>query len=240
MGTASSTAGTQRQNAGGDAIALRLHNTDVVTFYPNGSLVLDSGGWLTPTTKERMNRVSTLRVWQERGQWYFTWMSNPPWYAENPGTAYLYADGVRLGPRGGVDGARKRNEKQDKEAQALSRRVAKYAKAFAAALIAGDVPAPSGGDCWFCCMVTESGLSLGKASGNPDHIKSHIEDSYFVPSLLVRAVDAFPVSEVAKWSIGSRWQDGGEPAGEWADGIAQEQIASSVRRYVRRQLGLAS
>ena len=37
-------------------IAVRLHNTDVLLFRPNGSIVLNSGRWRTTTTKDRMNR----------------------------------------------------------------------------------------------------------------------------------------------------------------------------------------
>lgn len=34
--------------------AVRLHNTNVVTFYSNGDVTLDTGGWLTRTTLHRM------------------------------------------------------------------------------------------------------------------------------------------------------------------------------------------
>lgn len=37
------------------SIGIRLHNTDVVTFYPNGDFKLNSGGWHTMTTKDRIN-----------------------------------------------------------------------------------------------------------------------------------------------------------------------------------------
>ena len=39
----------------GEDYAVRLHETDVVTFHMDGSVTLDSGGWLTVTTKARMN-----------------------------------------------------------------------------------------------------------------------------------------------------------------------------------------
>lgn len=41
------------------AYAIRLHGTDVVTFMPDDSIRLDSGGWQTPTTRERIG--SALR-----------------------------------------------------------------------------------------------------------------------------------------------------------------------------------
>lgn len=37
-------------------IAIRLHQTDILTFYPCGSVVVKTGGWETVTTKGRINR----------------------------------------------------------------------------------------------------------------------------------------------------------------------------------------
>lgn len=54
-----------------DSFAVRLHNTEVVTIYPDGSYRLDSGGYRTVTTKDRINRYGPVRVYAERGVWYF-------------------------------------------------------------------------------------------------------------------------------------------------------------------------
>ncbi len=35
--------------------AYRLHDTDIVTYMPNGDIKLDTGGWDTMTTRKRMN-----------------------------------------------------------------------------------------------------------------------------------------------------------------------------------------
>ena len=67
-----------------DYIAVRLHNTEVVRAYPNGDIILDSGGWHTPTTKDRMNQYVSNRIWQEAGRWYL----------RHDGKQYLYADRV--------------------------------------------------------------------------------------------------------------------------------------------------
>lgn len=40
---------------GRDEVAVRFHQTNIVTFYPNGDIVLVNGGWYTPTTSARMN-----------------------------------------------------------------------------------------------------------------------------------------------------------------------------------------
>ena len=52
-----------------ECIAVRLHNTDIVKFYSDGSTVLYSGGYRTVTTKERINHFIKGRIFQEKGQW---------------------------------------------------------------------------------------------------------------------------------------------------------------------------
>lgn len=56
-----------------EAVAIRLHRTDVVIFRPDGSIVLNSGGWRTVTTLDRINAVLPARyfVRQRKGEWYF-------------------------------------------------------------------------------------------------------------------------------------------------------------------------
>jgi hypothetical protein len=47
-------------------IAVRLHNTDVVTLYSDGRVVLNSGGWRTSTTAQRINSYSPVGVFQHK------------------------------------------------------------------------------------------------------------------------------------------------------------------------------
>jgi len=56
----------------GENIALKLHNTDIVMLYPNGDMTLNTGGWYTVTTKERINRVlpRVFYLHQEKGRWF--------------------------------------------------------------------------------------------------------------------------------------------------------------------------
>jgi hypothetical protein len=51
-----------------------LHNTAIVTKQDN-ALVLNTGGWFTPTTKKYMNKGSALfdipfTVYQKNGKWF--------------------------------------------------------------------------------------------------------------------------------------------------------------------------
>lgn len=72
----------------GDRV-IRLHLTDIVTIRRNGTIVLDSGGYRTKTTKERMNQYlpAGQRVWAEKGIWYIN-MSN--------GAKKPFVDGMKV------------------------------------------------------------------------------------------------------------------------------------------------
>lgn len=51
-------------------IAVQLHDTDVVTIWPDNTYTLNSGGWQTVTTKARINEFSPARLGQDKGVWY--------------------------------------------------------------------------------------------------------------------------------------------------------------------------
>lgn len=63
---------TRLQKRDNGAIAVRYHVTDVVTYRPDGTIVLRSGGWQSPTTKNRINNYTGARLTQRAGQWRFT------------------------------------------------------------------------------------------------------------------------------------------------------------------------
>lgn len=50
--------------------AVRLHSTDIATELPGRKLRIDSGGWDTLTTRERLHRFTTCRVYRDKGQTY--------------------------------------------------------------------------------------------------------------------------------------------------------------------------
>lgn len=53
-------------------VAIKLHNTYVVKIHADGTYTLNSGGWQTATTKDRINQYSPVRVYQEKYQWFVT------------------------------------------------------------------------------------------------------------------------------------------------------------------------
>jgi hypothetical protein len=54
-----------------DAVSVRLHATDIVTFWVDGRVTLYTGGWRTVTTKDRINKFITGRVYQKNHEWFY-------------------------------------------------------------------------------------------------------------------------------------------------------------------------
>ena len=52
------------------SISVNLYGTDVVRFYPNGLVKLNSGGWRTHTTKQRINKYSPVKIFQKNFEWF--------------------------------------------------------------------------------------------------------------------------------------------------------------------------
>jgi len=218
-------------NRRGEDIAVTLHETDIITYHPSGYITLrtiDRGrDWRTVTTKARMNEhLEGWRISQSKGQWYIT-------DSEHNDIA-LYADGCVLRPDGHVTGAESLVEVEEKIK--LRKQALKYSKDYIKAFRSGKVPKPSAGDCWGCLLVE---VKTHKAAmGGPDHIKAHIADRYYVPSLLVRAVENFPVSQVANWAVAFHWYEG-SGLGNMAE-IGYDQLQKAIYRYCLSELGQAS
>lgn len=143
-----------------------------------------------------------------------------------------------------------RHDNATKAKLALRRKVGKYATAFVTAFAEGKVEAPSGGDCWHCVMrvsndhTKDAGKTLGEATGDKDHILSHIKESYFVSSLLVRALETFDTAPVCQWALAEQWGEGEKPdrrdtSPTWTEKV-KGRLVKAVRRYCLRQLGEVS
>jgi hypothetical protein len=201
-----------------DHYAIKLHKTEIVKHYP-GHTELYTGGWKTVTTKDRINKFSRVSISQSKGVWYVT---------TGFGTV-TFSDGMVIDwDAQCISGA----GEDPKEQIAWRKKANQYAKDYAAALLAGKIPAPSGGDCWACYFVADDGSS---PMGGPDHMKSHIEENYFVPSIMLRVADR--LSPVVKYVTARIWA--GEKTPEIA-GLCAHQIQSAVRWYALHELGLAT
>lgn len=69
-----------RGNSG--QIAVRYYSTDIVTFWQDGRIILNSGGFRTATTKRRICEYSPATVYQRDFTWYV--MQDSTWNAPIP------------------------------------------------------------------------------------------------------------------------------------------------------------
>ena len=63
-------------------LRVTYHNTVIVEVAANGDITLDHGGWMTQTTKTRMNQASSqfdlgFQVYQKDFKWYVSWGNDP-------------------------------------------------------------------------------------------------------------------------------------------------------------------
>ena len=195
-----------------DHLAMRYHNTEVAQYWPDGTIRLDSGGWRTSTTKERINwgLPSGYRLTQDRGVWYLN--------------EEVFQDGITI-RSGEITNAGVSNPKADRK---LKTAVRQYAKLCAEAI---PLDQPDGGDCWYCSLVTEEGETLGDAIKDTDHIDHHIRDGYVVPSLVAQALKQHHNAPMAFWQTfkDTGW-DGDRDFGRQA-------TQRAVYRYILRRKG---
>jgi hypothetical protein len=70
------------------SIGIMLHSTYVVKIHTGDTYTMQTGGWYTVTTKDRINQYVPGRVYQADGQWY---------YKHPNGKKYEFIDGMVVG-----------------------------------------------------------------------------------------------------------------------------------------------
>jgi hypothetical protein len=150
--------------------AIKLHQTDVVTFVNGSKVILNSGGWRTSTTKDRINKYSPFQVSQNKGLWF----------VHANGQTYDYYDNMEF-----VNGIPSKIVESD---TAKIDKVKKQISKFCSLITMDNLPVPSNGDCWFCLMRDKDGKTMGDLGHDTDHLISHMKEKYLVGSLLVNAM----------------------------------------------------
>lgn len=192
-----------------DFISIKLHDTDVIRFYSGGGIVLNSGGWRTKTTKERINTYTNARISQKNNLWYMS-----------DGT--LFYDGVIVDDTGKVISKKIEPKKKENETKKIKLAIKKYVDGFVNELSKG-MDAPSGGDCWFCSRVL--------SDTSTSHITDHMEENYFVPSLVLNAVteQGYPYPAIIIGYDDKTKKIGGSYMVTWA-------VKNSLRKYLSKRL----
>ena len=206
---------------------IRLHGTDVVRRLPDGSAILNSNGWRTVTTKDRMNAnmPAGAHLYSERGQW---WISDCQWGREK---RVAFFDGIQVpqcldSAKSKAKSEREENAQKKLRAQ-IKRFVGKLAKLEC-------LPEPSQGDCWFCCLRDASGKTMGQHGDDTGHILEHVREGYLHGSLIWNALVWAGYRDPAFiWQTENHYRARGDfKHADWA--------RRALRRYLLRKLGCAS
>lgn len=213
-----------------DVYAVRLHETNIVVFNPDNTIELHTGGWKTSTTKDRICRYANVRMWQRESSWFIRL---------NEKTSTIFHDGLTVVPLENGDFDCINMGKSipginDTEANTLKtkRRVKAYIAAYVDSLMQGLVPTPSFGDCWLCLAAND-----GKTFTSYDHILSHIDEMYFVPTL---AVSAMKYACVGDNMIAWLFEKMAGRTVKAYDNFGPRTLSGAMRRYIYRSLNIAT
>lgn len=167
----------------GDAIAIRLHETDIITYTPQSLCILHSGGWNTPTTRDRISAYAPVRMGIRKGTPFITFN----------GKEYQFFDGITLDLNAGM--VIDTNEKPDLDAinaynKELTKRVDGYVKGLTLDTVQSCLE-DMNGDCMFCHLLeVGTGKTLGEATQNTEHLWSHVNEQSYIGSLIIAAYKA--------------------------------------------------
>lgn len=159
----------------GDAIAIRLHKTDVLLWHEDRVTVsFFTGGWFTVTTKDRLNAFGPdgWNVWADRSIWS---LHGPD------GFKTRFWDGMRLDPicqtvENESDGPN--FAAMDRSNGQIRKLIAGYLRGLTDETIADVLTQDGRGDCLYC--------QIGSPFG-PDHLESHLRENYYMPNLIRNA-----------------------------------------------------
>lgn len=157
----------------GNKRIIRFHLTDII-IQENNTVIFNTSNWKTITTKQRLNDFCPIgfRFTQEKNTWYVFYN----------GEKYDFFDGMKFdlynkkpigfSPFIGVSPLFKHKNKQLKA-------INKFVNSYLDLLYSGKMELPSGGDCLICNIERSNDCPI-----HASHLKSHIEEDYFVPSLI--------------------------------------------------------
>lgn len=211
-----------------DAVGIRLHNTTVVKYTKTGELVLNSGGWQTVTTKDRINGFtpSDIKVFSVKGEWRVKYQHG--W----DGPTVPFTDGItfEINTLAGVgwtpvEGTypsesqefllREAKRKLDRDIKVYVAKLTTVLPIWATELkLNGGFKTGSG--CLYCQVD-------GDAATGTDHLWSHLQEGYVFPSLVLNAY---------------RDKGYGKPEFVMALDVTGDhtQVGKMVTRYLRKRL----
>lgn len=238
---------------------IRLHNTNIFTKYKNGRIVLNTDGWLTPTTKDRLNNYTDalmpkgykLGISQKDKKWTLTIMRFKGTTEEDlciDGVAISkytrqhwetvseapFVDGIEI-YRGRIPNKFIKKAEVNQKALAKSEAmIQKYLSKCKKTFQTEGVPYPDGGDCWYCLMFERDQPFDGKVLKHNDtnnHIVMHMKEGYIHGAIIYNALTEAGLNAGHYMYMANQRTTGRN--------YEIDTIIRSMRKYLRRRLGVA-
>lgn len=80
----------------GEAVTCRFYNTDVLTYHPDGRIVVNLGGWATQSTCAFITQVAGIHAWIQYNRVWVSAGGHYPLHAQGENTLRLDGGGVTL------------------------------------------------------------------------------------------------------------------------------------------------
>ena len=167
-----------------DAFVIRLHDTDIVKIKEESNqtfFTINTDGWMTSTTKERINSFTPLRIFQKRGVWYV--------YQQVDGREEVvqFFDGMTVDQSGRVVNSAEASLDGIEKGRKLDQMITDYIKKFCDQSIKEGLPLPDLGDCMDCRIYSQA-KNEQRDRDDMYHVYSHLQETYIHGSFLVYAV----------------------------------------------------
>lgn len=200
--------------------AIRLHDTNII-IYDHKDMILNSGGWRTKTTKDRINDYIdyAFTIIQRKSQWYL-------FNKDKQEIESVFYDGITIDT---IHHIIKKPMKEDKTTSKYIKLIDTYCKKLSSNIdtkkdYLKNLVNNIGGDCLYCCnKEIKTGLPLGDITNNKEHLISHLQQKYFMGSLILNALaDRGYKDPMFIIQIG-----------------AKESIIRAIKQYFKKRLGIA-
>lgn len=198
-----------------ESIKVQYHSS-VIACLDENTVILTNDGFFTSTTKDRLNWFIDsygYKIFQEKNTWKV-------YDYRNRETIGVFTGKVVYSiPENQFTGL----SIQGKERENTFKRISAYAKKYADLFLERKIDSPSGEDCRYCYMAFPDSF---------DHFESHMKEKYYVPSLLMKAIEFKRVSLIVRNVISIVWNKDSQDISFLKD-IAYDQISKSLVAYMR-------
>lgn len=167
-----------------DGIAIEFNRRKIIELHPDGTHVINTGGWRTPSVRAKIESAIEklgFTIVQQKGHWYLESIN-----ADSVTERYVFEDGITLHPNGKVTGAKLALASTDVDSDLIDA----YVDAWFTEWQTGQVCPPSPSDPHTFYAVVADGKRANKAEMRQQMVFYYGTEYYFGSLLMVALKDA--------------------------------------------------